>query len=145
MMARGTWLTGFVVLAVGAALVPAQEKTRPDPTSVEFFESKIRPVLAEHCYRCHSTTAKKLKGKLLLDSREGILKGGESGPVVVPGKPEKSRLIQAIHYTDVDLMMPPNAKLPDAVIPDLTKWVKLGTPWPDDKTTTKSPKNTYDP
>src|SRR6516162_9830149 len=144
MSARKTWFAGFVVFALASTLVPAQEKNRPDPAAIEFFESKIRPVLSEHCYRCHSSTAKKLKGKLLLDSREGILKGGESGPVIVAGKPEKSRLIQAIHYTDVDLSMPPNAKLPDAVISDLTKWVKMGAPWLHDKVVSKAPKNKYD-
>ena len=144
MSARKTWFAGFVVFALASTLVPAQEKNRPDPAAIEFFESKIRPVLSEHCYRCHSSTAKKLKGKLLLDSREGILKGGESGPVIVAGKPEKSRLIQAIRYADVDLSMPPNAKLSDAVIADLTKWVKMGAPWPDDTAISKAPKNKYE-
>src|SRR6516164_5066639 len=144
MISKGIWCTGFVLLALGAALVPAQEKSRPDPAAVEFFENKIRPVLVEHCFRCHSSTAKKLKGGLLLDSREGILKGGESGPVLVAGKPEKSRLIQAIGYPDVDLSMPPNAKLPGPVIADFVKWVKLGAPWPDDKSVSKAPKNKYD-
>ena len=74
-------------------------------------------------------TAKKVKGKLLLDSRAGLLKGGEGGAVVVPGQPEKSRLIEAIGYKNVDLQMPPRAKLPDAVIADFTAWVKMGAPW----------------
>src|SRR5262245_44852361 len=70
------------------------------PQGIEFFEKKIRPILVEHCYGCHSTASKKLKGGLLLDSREGIRKGGESGrPSVVPGKPEESLLIQAVRYT----------------------------------------------
>src|SRR6516162_9396261 len=144
MSARKTWFAGFVVFALASTLVPAQEKNRPDPAAIEFFENKIRPVLVEHCFRCHSSTAKKLKGGLLLDSREGILKGGESGPVIVAGKPEKSRLIQAIRYTDVDLSMPPNAKLPGPVIADFAKWVKMGAPWPDDKSVSKAPKNKYD-
>src|SRR5260370_14686984 len=143
MIARGAWFTIIAVMTLGAFL-PAQEKVRPDAAAIEFFESKVRPVLAEHCFRCHSTTDKKLKGKLLLDSRQGLLKGGESGPVIVAGKPEKSRLIQAIRDTDVDLMMPPNAKVPDAAIADLTKWVKLGAPWPDDKSVSKAPKTKSD-
>src|SRR5579859_1573814 len=140
MIARGAWFIVFVCTALGGAFLPAQEKARPDPAAVEFFENKIRPVLAEHCFRCHSSKARKLKGGLLLDSRVGLLKGGESGQVIVAGKPEKSRLIEAIRYTNIDLMMPPNAKLPNAVIADLTKWVKMGAPWPDDKSVSKAPK-----
>src|SRR5436190_23019387 len=89
----------------------------------DFFERKIRPVLAEHCYKCHSASAEKLKGNLLLDSREGMLNGGESGkPAVVAGDPEKSRLIEAIRYTNDDLQMPPKkagGKLSEAQIADL--------------------------
>src|SRR4051812_12115527 len=74
---------------------------------IEFFEKRIRPVLVEHCYECHSAEAKKLKGNLRLDSREDILRGGETGPAIIPGKPDKSLLITAIKYTDKDLQMPP--------------------------------------
>src|SRR5262245_43013038 len=101
-------------------------------TGVEFFEKKIRPVLAEQCQKCHSAEAekaKKLKGGLFLDSRDGVLKGGESGPAVVPGEPKKSRLIRALHH-DGDTRMPPKGKLPDAVIADFEKWVTLGAPDP---------------
>jgi hypothetical protein len=117
-----------------AATVPtalsAAEKTAPDPATIEFFEKKVRPILAEHCYKCHSTQAKKLKGGLLLDSRVGLLDGGDSGPAVVPGHPEQSRLVEAIGYKNVDLRMPPKARLPDAAIADLTTWVRMGVPWP---------------
>lgn len=98
----------------------------------QFFESKIRPVLAEHCYSCHSATAKKIKGGLLLDTRPGWQKGGDSGPAIVPGHPEKSLLIKALHFGD-DLKMPPKAKLPAAVIADFEAWVKMGAPDPRDK------------
>jgi hypothetical protein len=97
---------------------------------VEFFEKRIRPLLAENCYSCHSATAKKLKGGLKLDSRAAALKGGDNGPALVPGAPEKSRLIEAVHYKNVDLMMPPKAKLPDTAIADLAKWIKDGAVWP---------------
>src|SRR5438128_2511222 len=74
----------------------------------EFFESKIRPVLAENCYKCHSAKAEKVKGNFLLDSREGLFKGGESGePAIAPGKPNDSHLIVAIRYDDESLQMPP--------------------------------------
>ncbi|MCI0457504.1 MAG: DUF1549 domain-containing protein, partial [Gemmataceae bacterium] len=113
-------------------LLPTPATADPTPEGVEFFEKKIRPVLIEHCHGCHSTQAKKVRGGLLLDSRESILKGGDSGPAIVPGEPGKSRLIEAIGYTNTDLQMPPKAKLPDVVIADLTAWVKMGAPWPKD-------------
>jgi hypothetical protein len=101
-----------------------------DP-GIEFFETKIRPLLVERCYECHSARAEKLKGGLLLDSKEGVLKGGDSGPVIVPGNPEKSLLIKAVRYTSEDLQMPPkNKKLPDEQIADLEEWVKMGAPDP---------------
>src|SRR5438128_2670420 len=74
---------------------------------IEFFESKIRPVLVERCYECHSANARKLKGGLLLDTRAGLLKGGDTGPAIVPGDPKRSLLIKSIRSTDEDLKMPP--------------------------------------
>ncbi|HEY7155196.1 MAG TPA: PSD1 and planctomycete cytochrome C domain-containing protein [Gemmataceae bacterium] len=105
---------------------------------VEFFEKKVRPILAQHCYRCHSAQAKKLRGGLRLDSREGLRAGGESGPVLVPRQPDKSRLIEAITYKNVELQMPPRDKLPEAAIADLTAWVKMGAPWPKEAATSAS-------
>ncbi len=107
---------------------------------IEFFEKKIRPLLVEQCYSCHSANAKKLKGGLKLDSREAMLKGGETGSAVVPGEPLKSHLIDAISYKNVDLLMPPKAKLPDAAIADLTKWIKDGAAWPSGAATKKEDK-----
>jgi hypothetical protein len=103
-----------------------------DPAALEHFEKKVRPVLVKHCYRCHSAKSEKLKGGLRVDGREALLKGGDSGPAVVPGEPDRSRLITALRYADVALQMPPKGKLPAAVIADLTQWVKQGAPWPDD-------------
>ena len=105
---------------------------------VEFFEKSIRPVLAEKCYSCHSTTAKKLKGKLLLDSRQGVAKGGESGPIITGRDPEQSRLIQAIRWTDPDLQMPPKEKLSDQQIASLERWVRMGAPDPREGVQTAS-------
>src|SRR4030095_10340117 len=86
-----------------------------DDAGLDFFESKVRPALVEHCYKCHSAGAEKLKGGLLLDSREGVLKGGDSGPAVVPGKPDESLLVKAVRRLDKDLAMPPKKELPEAV------------------------------
>jgi cytochrome c553 len=97
---------------------------------LEFFEKRIRPLLAERCYECHSADAKKLKGGLHLDSREGILKGGETRPAVVPGQSGKSLLIEAVRYGNQDLQMPPKSRLNEAQIADLAEWVKRGAPWP---------------
>lgn len=97
----------------------------------EFFEQHIRPLLVDNCYKCHSATSEKVKGGLLLDTRDGLLKGGDTGPAVVPGDPEKSLLIKAVRYGDPDLQMPPkDKKLSDSQIADLVAWVKMGAPDP---------------
>jgi hypothetical protein len=118
--------------AVGPAL--ALGDVRPAPAlsaaQAEFFERDVRPVLVERCYSCHSAGAKKLKGGLLLDSRPAVLKGGDSGPSVVPGDPDKSPLVQAVRYADPLLQMPPDEKLPQREIDILVKWVKAGAPDP---------------
>ena len=93
---------------------------------VEFFESKIRPVLAQRCYGCHNSKMPAPKGNLVLDTKEGLLKGGVSGPAVVPGKPADSRLMQALSYTDPLVQMPPTGKLPDALLADFTQWIAAG-------------------
>ena len=95
-----------------------------------FFESKVRPLLAAKCYACHSQKAKAVKGGLLLDSLPGVTKGGDSGPVVVAGEPEKSLLIAAIQYRDTE--MPPDGKLAASQIATLVKWVEMGAPWPQE-------------
>ncbi|PAW83583.1 MAG: hypothetical protein B9S33_13600 [Pedosphaera sp. Tous-C6FEB] len=97
---------------------------------LEFFEKRIRPVLVERCYECHSAAAKKSKGGLTLDTRDGLLKGGETGPALVPGAPEKSKLIEAVRYKNRDLQMPPKGALSSEQVRDLEQWVKLGAPDP---------------
>jgi hypothetical protein len=116
-----------------AALALLTSGARGD--GVEFFEKKVRPVLVEHCYQCHSGQAKKKRGGLLLDSREGLRKGGDTGPAVVPGKPGESLLLRAVRHSDDMLKMPPKGKLPDAVVADLEAWVKMGAPDPRDAAT----------
>src|SRR5687768_7983339 len=89
----------------------------------DFFESRIRPVLEQHCYKCHSAQSEKLKGGLHVDTHEGLLKGGDTGPAVVPGDVEKSLLIRALQYKDETLQMPPKQRLPDEVVNDFVTWV----------------------
>src|SRR2546423_1186461 len=126
-----------IAIAVAAALFGgdalAGDRAAPDGTSVDFFETRVRPVLSDHCYACHSVRAKKLKGGLRLDARDLVLKGGEYGPAIVPGDPEHSRLIGAIRYLNPDLRMPPKARLQTQQVDDLVEWVKRGAPWPDDR------------
>src|SRR5205807_3863286 len=105
------------------------------PEAAEFFEKSIRPVLVNNCIACHGP--KKQQAELRLDSKAGLLKGSDSGPVIVAGDPEKSLLIRAIRHT-ADVKMPPKSKLPEKVIADLTAWVKMGAPWPATQTAATS-------
>ena len=101
----------------------------PTPTQIEFFEKHIRPVLAGECYECHSSA--KRKGGLALDTRDGLLKGGESGPALVPGQPNSSLLLQALRHTHPSLKMPKNgAKLDARVIANFAEWIRQGAPDP---------------
>ncbi len=107
--------------------------TAAEPTAaqLDFFEKKIRPILTDKCYKCHSQAENKVKGGLLADSKEGLLKGGDTGPAVVPGDVEKSLLIKAVRYKDENLQMPPKGeKLSTAQVADLEAWVKMGAPDP---------------
>jgi hypothetical protein len=123
--------TGALLLLFGLAAEGRQDPApAPDAAGLEFFEKKIRPVLVEKCYSCHSAQSEKLKGNLHLDTREGTLKGGDLGPSVVPGDPDRSLLIKAIRFTDEDLRMPPKKRLPAEQIADFETWVKRGAPDP---------------
>ncbi|MGE3805807.1 MAG: DUF1553 domain-containing protein [Gemmataceae bacterium] len=114
-------------IAGGCLLVLLLASASPaDDPRQAFFEKKIRPVLVEHCYKCHAVETKKQRGGLAVDSRDALLKGGESGPVLVAGKPAESLLMKALHYSDDGLKMPPKGKLPDAVIADFDKWIAEG-------------------
>src|SRR5262245_48782854 len=102
----------------------------PGALADDAFERHVRPVLAEHCQGCHGP--KKQMGGLRLDSRQAMLKGGDNGPVLAPGKPDASRLVQAIRHAG-DLKMPPKKKLPAPAIDALAAWVKAGAPWPAER------------
>jgi hypothetical protein len=118
-----TCFTAMCVIVATSARTDADEDTA-------FFESRIRPVLVEHCYKCHSGRAKAPKGGLRLDSREALLRGGEGGPAVVPGKPDDSLLLKALSHGGDVAEMPPDEKLPDRVIADFRRWIALGLPDP---------------
>jgi hypothetical protein len=117
-------------LMIGAPARAAQDPPAPAPEQAEFFEKRIRPVLTEKCFKCHSDQAEKLKGALHLDTREGVLKGGANGPAVVPGDPDRSLLIKAVRWVDEDLKMPPKEKLKPDQIADFEQWVRMGAPDP---------------
>ena len=116
----------FAWLAAVGTVAGASEL---DPADLEFFESKIRPILAERCYECHGGDPKKIRGGLVLLDAEGLRAGGDSGAVIVPGSPEDSLLIEALHYEGLT-QMPPDGKLPQQVIADFELWIRRGAPDP---------------
>ncbi len=119
------------LLSIGVA--HAADAPKPTPEQIDFFEKNIRPLLADACYSCHSLKEGKKKGGLVLDSREGWEKGGDSGPSIIPGDPDKSLFIKAVRYNDEALQMPPKGqKLPTDKIALLEQWVKMGAPDPRD-------------
>ncbi len=116
------WILSITILFTTAS-IGADDPTL-DREGLDFFETKIRPVLVEHCYQCHAANSKTLRGGLLVDTRQGLLTGGESGPAVVPGDLKKSLLISALKHDDFE--MPPKGKLPATVIADFEKWIQDG-------------------
>ncbi len=125
----------LALVAAPAAWSAIGQSAPLPPEHVEFFEKKIRPVLVDKCYSCHAENSDKIKGGLVLDTREGIRRGGDNGPAIVPGDLQQSLLIEAIRYANSDTAMPPKkdgGKLPDQVIQDFEKWVQMGAPDPRD-------------
>jgi len=119
------------VIAVSAILC-GHSLAAPTSPQIEFFESRIRPILAQECYECHSTATKQ-KGGLVLDSRPGWQAGGDSGDAIKPGDPQNSLLIQTIKHEHEDLKMPKNAAQLDAkIIADFEQWIREGAPDPRD-------------
>ena len=126
----------------GAAVILPAVHAADSPDKAAFFEQKVRPILQSICFTCHSHSAKKSKGGLMLDSREAIVKGGDRGPAIVPGKPDESVLVKAIGRQDEDLKMPPTGKLADDQIATLREWIKLGAPWSGSSETASRPRGT---
>ncbi len=116
--------TALSSIVRGEDLVPRE----PTPDEAKFFENHVRPVLANHCYRCHGP--ERQRGELRVDSLGALLAGGESGPSIVLGKPDESLMIEAIHYDPFSYQMPPTGKLEDKDVKALTRWVEIGAPWP---------------
>lgn len=118
-----------------ASAVPVRPSAKTDYSAadLEFFEKKVRPVLAQNCYECHSRASGKSYGGLALDSRQSMLKGGLGSSALIAGDPEKSRIIEAVKYQKAGMQMPPKSKLSDSVIADLVEWVKRGAAWPDQR------------
>src|SRR5438128_6837573 len=106
---------------------PSPPAPAANPNLVEFFETKVRPVLAEHCFSCHGPH--KQRGDIRLDAREHLVKPRDEGPVLVPGQPEKSAMVRAIQH-EGEIKMPPKGKLPQPAIENITTWIKLGAVWP---------------
>ena len=127
-----TAIIASTVVCIASTSVRSQEgESKPAKPTVEqfdFFEKEIRPLLAEHCFECHSRKASRLKAELFLDSLQGMLKGGESGPALVASNADESLRIQAVRYESFE--MPPKGKLPAKDIATLTRWVAMGAPWP---------------
>jgi hypothetical protein len=145
--------SGVLSLAALAASAPSSRAGDPPASleAIEFFESRIRPVLAENCFECHSAKAESPKANLRLDAAGFMLKGGDSGPPITVGKPADSLLISAIKYESFE--MPPKGKLADSVIADFEQWIAMGAPYPTqegetpaepDASTQKPAKNSRD-
>lgn len=126
------------LLATAQSLEPTGPASESASREIEFFESKIRPVLVEHCYSCHAADSKIIRGGLMVDSRDALLEGGDSGPAVVPGNAAESLILSALKHESFE--MPPDVKLPDAVITDFEQWISRGAVDPRDVGTAEPPR-----
>lgn len=134
------WRCGYVVACLLSAVMVAAAE--PSPEQLEFFEKRVRPVLVEHCQKCHGS--KDQKGGLRLDSRSAIMKGGDTGPAIIAGDAKASLLIQAVSYDPDSYQMPPTGKLPADAIAVLTEWVREGAVWPAESTTVTDSAKVFD-
>ncbi len=120
----------LLLLALAFCVPALPHATAADPESIKFFENEIRPLLAKHCFECHGE--KKQKGGLRVDHIRFLQSGGDTGPAIVAGDPEKSPLIEAVRQTNPDFKMPPKDQLSKNEVAALEKWVRRGAPWPED-------------
>lgn len=129
----------LMLCAIGLSNAHADQTSgsKPSADQLEFFEKQVRPLLAEHCYECHSTQSKKVQAGLLVDSRSALIVGGDSGESILPGDADGSLLIEAVRYESYE--MPPKGKLPDQQIDVLVRWVEMGAPWPQEDAPAQNP------
>lgn len=133
-MSQSRWIASrlkgalLTLIAVSLSVTCRADESVATTEQVEFFEKEVRPLLSQHCYSCHSVNAEKLKAGLYVDSRAALLRGGDSGPAIVPGDADASLLIEAVRYESYE--MPPKGKLPAKDIATLEQWVAMGAPWP---------------
>jgi hypothetical protein len=116
-----------LILLAAVLRMGAEDTPTADPQA--YFRDHVRPILQENCWRCHGE--KRQRAGLRLDSRAGVLRGGHN-PIVVPGHPEQSRLMDVLSYEDDDAKMPPDGKLPAAEIAAIAEWIRMGVPWEGD-------------
>ncbi len=135
-MRRFILLAAVCLLARPWGRAVADQPPATDDAAVSFFESRIRPLLSEHCWECHGSD--KQKGNVRLDSRAALVAEGDTGPVIVPGAPEESRLLEVVGHDDV-IKMPPKSRLPKQAIEDLGQWVRMGAPWPESPSSDSNP------
>jgi len=132
---RAACLLTMIVIFASAVMVTqafaAESKEPSNRAGEELFQKRIRPALIKYCYECHSEASEDLGGGLLVDSLSGLLAGGDTGPAIVPKKPDDSLLVQAIEYRDLE--MPPEEKLSARLIADVRRWISLGAPYPSSK------------
>ena len=129
-----SWFTLIVCVLHTSCLKAAEPGA-----DLRFFRERIEPVLAEHCYECHSSQADEVEGSLRLDARTEMVLGGDTGPAVVPGKPSESLLMRALRYEDLE--MPPDGRLPKAVVEDFESWISGGAIAPENPSTPALPRD----
>jgi hypothetical protein len=117
-------MRSVIALAMIGFVLPSMELKKEDR---EFFEQRIQPILRDVCLKCHG--GERIRNNLDVSTREDLLRGGDHGPAIVPGDPDKSLLIKAVRYQD-NLHMPPKGKMEADKLADLAEWVKRGAPWP---------------
>ena len=129
MLATKTSVLSLALFFVVQPTASAQSAARDEDALIDFFERKIRPLLIENCFNCHSANTNS-RGGLRVDDRNGLVIGGGRGPAIVPGHPEKSLLLEAVKKSHAEVKMPPKKELSESQIADLTRWIKDGAAWP---------------
>src|SRR5688572_21997574 len=132
-------MSRLLLTLIAAILCLPEASSGAEKVDETFFEERIRPVLVEYCYECHSGQSKKLKGRFRLDTALNLQQGGETGPAIDKADPSKSLLLKVIEYQDADLSMPPKGKLPPTELQELRKWILAGAPYPKSESPSSTP------